>query len=403
MNSPLDAAVAAALEGRDRAGLLRRRTAWRPTGPVTVERDGREFVNFASNNYLGFTHHPRLLAALRTAVNVGSGAAGLISGHSAVHATAEQAIAEWKSCEAAILLPSGYQANLAVVQTLGAIANNGIEKGGVRFLIDKLAHASLLDAVRLGGHAFRIFPHNGLAKLERLLADAPKEQLQVILTESIFSMDGDAGDLVGLAELKRRHPFVLVVDEAHGSGIYGRHGAGLIDELGVREAVDVTVITLSKALGLAGAAVCGSAGFIQSVENFGRAYIYSTAVPPLTAELATEAVAVCREEPQHRHRVRMLAKRVRGELAAVGLIKFTDQSADSPIIPIVLGEPARALAAAESLRDEGLLVVAVRPPTVPPGTSRLRVTVSAAHTDEQIKQLIAALSLVPSPGTPGEG
>ncbi|HEX8323990.1 MAG TPA: 8-amino-7-oxononanoate synthase [Tepidisphaeraceae bacterium] len=395
MDSPLDLAIASVLAGRAQAGLLRRRTSWEPVGPVTVRRDGRDYVNFASNNYLGLTHHPRLLAALRAAPNVGSGAAGLISGHTDAHARAEAAIAAWKSCDAAILLPSGYQANLAVVQTLAAVAAavDAAPKSAdnVRFLIDKLAHASLLDAVRLTGQSFRIFPHNGLAKLERLLADAPARQTQIVLTESVFSMDGNAADLRGLAELKRRHPFVLVVDEAHGSGVYGRHGAGLIDELGVRDSVDVTVVTLSKALGLAGAAVCASTAFIRAIENFGRAYIYSTAVSPLTADLATEAVAVCRDEPQHQKRLRQLAKHVRAELNGYG---FTCAAGDSPIIPLNMGEPALALAAADRLREAGLLVVAVRPPTVPPGTSRLRITVSAAHTDDQVEQLLAAIKKI---------
>jgi 8-amino-7-oxononanoate synthase len=376
-DGPLDEVVRFALADRQANGLLRKRSTWQPTGAVTVERDGRAFVNFASNNYLGFTHHPRLLTAMRSAVNVGSGAAGLISGHSSAHALAEQTIANWKGAEAAILLPSGYQTNLAVIQTLGAIADAHKTRSGVRFLIDKLAHASLIDAVRLGGHEFRVFPHNGLAKLERLLADAPDDQMQVVLTESIFSMDGDAADLAGFADLKRRHPFVLVVDEAHGTGVYGRQGAGLIEEMNQRAAVDISVVTLSKALGLAGGAACGSAAFIQAVENFGRAYIYSTAVPPLTAMLATEAVAICRDEPHYRNRVRELARQVRSALNG----KFGCDVNDSPIIPLQVGDPHRALAAAEQLQEQGLLVVAVRPPTVPPGTSRLRVTVSAAHTD----------------------
>lgn len=387
-SSPLNEVALRALADRQSAGLLRQRSAWHPTGPVTVEDSaGRSFVNFASNNYLGFTHHPRLLAALRTAANVGSGAAGLISGHSSAHALAEETLARWKGTEAAILLPSGYQTNLAVIQTLGAIGS----EGGVRFLIDKLAHASLIDAVRIGGHEFRVFPHNGLAKLERLLADAPAKQMQVVLTESIFSMDGDAADLAGLAELKQRHPFVLVVDEAHGTGVYGQNGAGLIEELHQRAAVDISIVTLSKALGLAGGAACASAAFVRAIENFGRSFIYSTAVAPLTAMLATEAVAICRDEPQHRHRVRALAKHVRSTLHD----RFGCEINESPIIPLQVGDPHRALAAAEQLREHGLLVVAVRPPTVPPGTSRLRVTVSAAHTDEQVEQLLAALGQIP--------
>lgn len=387
MPNPLDIAIDATLADRQSAGLLRQRSPWEPTGPVTVRQEGRDYVNFASNNYLGFTHHPRLLATLRTAANVGAGAAGLISGHTDAHARAEAAIANWKSCAAAILLPSGYQANLAVVQTLAAVYG----RGRARFLIDKLAHASLLDAVRLGGHDFRVFPHNGMAKLGRLIADAPAGQTQVVLTESVFSMDGDVADFAGLTDLKSKHDFVLVVDEAHGSGVYGRHGAGMIDEADARGIVDVTVVTLSKALGLSGAAVCGSAAFVRAVENFGRAYIFSTSVSPLAADLAAEAVAICREEPQHQTRVRQLAARVRSELADRG---YDCARTDSPIVPLTMGEPARALAAAETLRAKGLLVVAVRPPTVPVGTSRLRLTLSTAHSNEQVDRLLDALRLV---------
>ncbi|MGN6506259.1 MAG: aminotransferase class I/II-fold pyridoxal phosphate-dependent enzyme [Tepidisphaeraceae bacterium] len=378
--------VRRALQSREDRALFRQRKIVEPTGPVTLSLDARPFVNFCSNNYLGLTHHPRLLAIARDAASVGAGAAGLISGHTPAHAAAEAALAAWKHTDAALLMPSGYQANLAVVQTLLGIA----EASGrpVRFLVDKLAHASLIDAVRQHDVRFRIFPHNGLSKLARLLADAPPDERQVVLTESIFSMDGDAADLRGIAELKRRHDFVLFVDEAHGSGLFGRHGAGLIDALGVSDAVDISLVTLSKALGLSGAAICGNELFIRAVQNFGRAYIYSTAVPPLAAQLAHEAVRICIDEPHLRERALQHAQHVRQALAAQG---WHVPAGESPIVPVIVGEAPRALQLADRLRDEGLLVAAVRPPTVPPATSRLRITLSAAHSDAHVARLLDAM------------
>ena len=194
-----------------------------------------------------------------------------------------QAIAAWKGTEAAILLPSGYQANLAAIQTLAAI---GKLTGGARFLVDKLTHASLIDAIRGSGEPFRIFPHNHMAKLKRLLQESDKAALQVVVTESIFSMDGDAADLRAIAELKLEHEFFLLLDEAHATGVYGPAGAGLAAEYGLRQIVDVSILTLSKALGGIGGAVCGSAVFCEALVNYGRAYLFSTGVPAAVAAAA---------------------------------------------------------------------------------------------------------------------
>jgi len=377
-----------ALDDRARRSLLRRRVPTEPLDAVHVQREGRRLVNFSSNDYLGLSHHPRMLTALRDLAATGSGAAGLITGFTTLQAEAERQLAEWKSAAAAMLLPSGYQANLAVVQTLAAAAE-AVDRP-VRFLVDKLAHASMVDAVlnAAKGRSFRVFPHNGLSKLQRLLAEAPAGELQVVLTESIFSMDGDAADLAGLAELKKQHDLVLVLDEAHATGVYGENGAGLAAELGLSDIVDISVVTLSKALGLAGGAICASAEFINAVENFGRAFIYSTAIPPATSRLLIEAIAICREEPQRRRRVRELARTVRQSLAAAGL---QIPPGDSPIIPIVLGDAAAAIAVADALREQGLLVMPVRPPTVPPGSSRLRVTLSSEHSAADIERLTTAI------------
>jgi 8-amino-7-oxononanoate synthase len=385
-SSSFAARVSLALDKRAETHLKRWRAIGNPIDATHVTVDGRRCVNFAANNYLGLTHHPAVVRAMSEAVQrygVGSGASGLVTGFTAAHASAERAVARWKGTESAVLLPSGYQANHAAVQTIAAVA----EQTGtsVRFLLDKLVHASLVDAVRASGAAFRVFPHNGLVKLERLLSDAPPGATQVVVTESIFSMDGDAADLRGLAELKRKFPFVLLVDEAHGSGVYGPAGSGLAAELGFADSVDIFVVTLSKALGLVGGAVCASAGFCDALINFGRAYVYSTSVPPALAATAEAALAVLRDEPHRQQRLRHLARAVRARLTALGVRL---PPGDSPIVPVIFGSEESALSAASDLLRAGLLVPAIRPPTVPKGTSRLRVTLSCEHTDAEIAALL---------------
>jgi 8-amino-7-oxononanoate synthase len=374
----------------DGASLLRRRRVVTPIDAVHVEVDGRRLINFASNDYLGLSHHPRVIAAMSDAAQkygAGSGAAPLITGYTPAHAEAERVIAEWKGTQAAVLFSSGYQANVALVHALADIAKRGGRE--VRFLIDKLCHASLVDAVRgVGERAFRVFPHNGIEKLSRML-EAREKTLDVILTESIFSMDGDAADLPSIAALKTEYPDVfLAVDEAHGSGVYGENGSGLASELALRDRVDATVVTLSKAIGVIGAAVCGSRSLCDVLVNLGRPYIYSTSMSAPIAAAATAAISVMRDEPQRQRRVRGLAKHVRASLIEAG---FAIAGGDSPIIPIVLGEETAALNAAGNLREQGILVLAIRPPTVPKGTSRLRLTLSSEHSDAEVKQLLDAL------------
>lgn len=367
---------------------LRRRQVVRELDSTHVLVEGVVCLNFASNNYLGLSHHPRVQAAAAQALRqhaAGAGASPLVCGYTQEHAAAEAAIARWKNTPAAVLLPSGYQAAHAAVQTLAALGS--LHPAGVRFLIDRLTHASLIDA--LGGRAdWRVFPHNHLPKLQRLLDQAPPGQLQVVVTESIFSMDGDAADLTALAKLKEQRPFLLLLDEAHGSGVYGPHGAGYAAETGLAPAVDLTLVTFSKALGVSGAALCASQVLCDAVVNWGRAYIYSTALPPAICAAIVAGIDVLHQEPHRQQRLRKLARHVRGRLSQAG---FTLPPGDSPIVPVILGQESAALHAAQRLREEGLLVVPIRPPTVPRGTSRLRITLSSEHTDEEVERLIAAV------------
>lgn len=384
----------AALDERRAKSLLRQRRVIQQDSGAIIEHEGRRYVNFSSNDYLGLRTHPRIVEAAAEATRrygAGSGASGLVSGYTPLHASAERVLAAWKGTGASVLLPSGYQTNHAVIQTLAGSA----EAAGVRvrFLLDKLVHASLIDAVRAGGLPMRVFPHNGIDKLQRLLDEADAGELQIVITESIFSMDGDAADLRALVALKRlrerrMRPFVLVVDEAHGSGVYGHNGAGYAAECGVAGDVDVFIVTLSKALGSIGGAVCASADFCAAVVNFGRAYVYSTTVPPSVPAAVEAALDVLRSEPQRQARVRALSKRVRAALRAGGIAIL---DGDSPIVPIVLGSEAAAVSEANRLMERGIFVMPIRPPTVPRGSSRLRITLSSAHTDEQVEALVHAL------------
>jgi 8-amino-7-oxononanoate synthase len=390
MPDSLDSLLDAELLRLVQSHLLRERRVVRAIDATHVEIDGRVCVNFCSNNYLGLTHHPRLVAAMRKSAEsdgVGAGAAALISGYSPQHAAAETAIVQWKTTEAAILLPSGYQANLAAIQTLAALGKPGAGQS-VRFLIDKLAHASLLDGVRGSGSHWRVYPHNGMDKLERLLAEAAENQLQVVVTESIFSMDGDAADLEGLDRLKKKHPFVLLLDEAHASGVYGRNGSGLAAERGLAEIVDVFIVTFSKAAGCMGGAICAKEKFCRAVMNLGRAYLFSTSMPAPIAAAIEAAIGVMRDEPQRRRRLRELSTSFRAKLRDRGL---DVPEGDSPIIPIIVGDESAAMELSGKLLDDQMLVGAIRPPTVARGTSRLRVTLSCEHKSEEIENLTESL------------
>jgi 8-amino-7-oxononanoate synthase len=376
------------LEQLRHACQFRSRQLIEPLDPTHILLDGRRLINFASNDYLGLTHHPNVIRAASDATGrygAGSGAAPLITGYTPAHQAAEVAIAHWKGAASAVVLSSGYQANHAAVQTFAAVATSTGRT--VRFLLDKLSHASLVDAVRATGTDFRVFPHNHLAKLARLLRESPSDQLQVVVTESIFSMDGDAADLEGLARLKREHPFALLLDEAHSSGVYGENGSGLPHELGFADLPDVSIVTLSKAIGCAGGAVCGSTPFCEALVNLARPYIFSTALPPGVAAAAAAAIDVMTSEPRRQKRVRESARFVRSELAAQG---FALPPGDSPIIPIVLGNETAALGAAAQMLEKGILCLAIRPPTVPRGASRLRVTISSEHSDDDLAALLTA-------------
>ena len=346
--------------------------------------DGRQVLNFASNDYLGLASHPEIVAAMKSAVDewgAGSGASRLITGSMSPHRNLENTIALLKDCEAALSFSTGYAAAVATV--------SGLMRKGDTVILDKLAHASLIDGARLSGATVRVFPHNGLAKLERLLDSSVRESGRVlIITESVFSMDGDVALLDEIISLKKKYGALLLVDEAHGLGVYGERGLGLIEHLGCGDDVDIHMGTLGKATGVAGGYIASSQSIIDLVVNKGRAFIYSTAPPPAQAVAATKALEILTtgEGKERRETLWSNIEKLTSMLAVVR--KLTPSSA---IIPWMVGEVDAAVELSNRLLESGFFVPAIRYPTVPRGTARLRITVTANHTEADLSRLAEVL------------
>jgi 8-amino-7-oxononanoate synthase len=367
-----------------------------PQGPE-VKIVGRDLVNFSSNDYLGLAADPILRQAAIAAIEefgVGAGASRLISGTQTPHVILETTLAKWKRAPAALCFSSGYA---AAVGTLPALAS----KDDV-VILDKLCHASLIDGARLSGATLRVFPHNHLGKLESHLDWARREHPDarvVVVTESIFSMDGDRAPLRELVELKKRFGATLLLDEAHAVGVVGPHGRGLAAELGVEEQIDVQLGTLSKSLGVSGGYVCGSRSLIDWLINRARAFIFSTAPPPALAAAASAAIRFLLSDEGEARR-KLLWRRVVQfrKILPAGGAAFGNPGA--AIIPWLVGEEHRALDVAEALQREGFFVPAIRYPTVAKGAARLRITISAAHSALQIASLGEAIGRLVAQETP---
>ncbi|HUE38893.1 MAG TPA: 8-amino-7-oxononanoate synthase [Candidatus Binatia bacterium] len=340
---------------------------------VTV--DGRPAILLCSNNYLGLATDPEVIQAACEAAErygAGSGSSRLISGTLALHGALEERIAQWKGAERALVFASGYHANLGVIQAL-------VGRGDL-VLSDELNHASLIDGCRLSRAEVRVYPHKDLDRLASELVGARSRRV-LIVTDSIFSMDGDRAPLVEICALAERHGAAVMVDEAHATGLLGERGSGLVEELGLRGRVLVEMGTLSKALGSFGAYVAGSSSLIELLVNRARTFIFTTGLPPAAVGAARAAIDIVEREPRRRAQVWNHARAVHAAIAGAGIEM---PPLESPILPIVLGEEDRTMKACERLLERGVFVQGIRPPTVPPGTSRLRVTVMANHTDEQI-------------------
>lgn len=361
------------LEARDLRRHLRQVEDVLPGGRIRV--DGQVLLNLSSNDYLGLSQDPRLIAAAREAAahwGVGAGASRLVVGHLALHEEVEARVAAFKETEAAVIFSTGYMANLGVISALMG--------PGDTVFCDKLNHASIYDGIKLSGAKLARYPHRDLDRLEALLKKAgPGKKL--LVTDSIFSVDGDLAPLGGLVKLKERYGAVLMVDEAHATGVLGPGGAGLAEALGLAHRIDVHLGTFSKALGSLGGYVAGDRRLIDYLHNRARSFIYSTAMPPPVLGAIGAALNLVAQEPERRNYLLAEAATFRRELAEAG---FDILGSATQIIPALVGDNAPTLEFAARLRQRGLMAVALRPPTVPPGRSRVRFSLSAAHSREDL-------------------
>jgi 8-amino-7-oxononanoate synthase len=352
-----------------------------------IEVGGHRLINFSSNDYLGLANDPRLREAAIAAIGefgVGAGASRLISGTQSPHLRLERALAKWKGTESALCFSSGYAAALGMIPAL-------VSKSDV-VLLDKLCHASLIDGAKLSGAILRVFPHNHLGKLESHLEWArrghPGKRI-LIVTESVFSMDGDRAPLRQIVELKKRFGALLMLDEAHAVGVIGANGRGLASVENLNEDVDVQMGTLSKALGATGGYICGSRNLIEWLINRARSFIYSTAPAPGVAAAALAAVNFLSSTEGEERRL-LLWKKI-NLLRELLPMNAKGSNASSAIFPWIVGDEQAALDLASALQNEGFLVPAIRYPTVAKGSARLRITVTAAHEEDQIRSLCEAI------------
>ena len=373
----LDDALADGLAARAARGRLRQRHASHHAG-VELLRDGRRFINFCGNDYLGLSDHPALRGALAGAGRAGSGASPLVTGFAPEHAELEAVIADFTGREAALVFSTGFAANVGSIDALLGRAD--------RAVCDALNHASLIDGVRLSGAGKAIYPHADLTAAEQALqTPAPRT---LLISDHVFSMDGDVADAAGLARLAADAGAHLMLDEAHGSGVLGPDGRGVAGTLD-QAALPILVGTFGKAFGCAGAFVAGSRVLIEHLVNHARSQIYSTALPPAVAAAAAAGVRTAQSDAWRREALFERIAQFRAGARRLGLALCPS---DTPIQPLVLGDDRTAVAWSEALAAQGQLVSAIRPPTVPEGTARLRITVSAAHTAAQVDGLLAALA-----------
>jgi 8-amino-7-oxononanoate synthase len=354
-----------------------------------IHVSARRLLNLSSNDYLAFASEPAIIEAgiqALKSLGTGAGASRLVTGHTPAHAQCEAAFAYLKHAEAALVFPTGYMANLGVITALAGPDD--------LIISDKANHASLLDAARFTGATHRVFPHANYEKLERLLenADAKKPRRTLIVTDSVFSMDGDTADLPRLADLAQRHDAILIVDEAHATGVLGASGAGLCELQNVTDKVHVVISTASKALGCAGGIVTASQLIVDTLINKARPFIYTTGLPPAVASMITQALDLVRTQPQRRLRLHDLSERARREIDALNRFpRVTSQGPVTPIIPIIVRTAENALALARHLSAHNIHAPAIRPPTVAPGASRVRISLRCDLHDDDITQLVNAL------------
>jgi len=364
---------------RDASLYRRLRRVEGDQGPTLI-LDGREVINFSSNNYLGIANHPNLAAAAKQAIDrygCGSGASRLISGNMALHEELEAKLAELKGTEAGLVFNSGFQANTGILSTLTG-------EGDVIFS-DALNHASIIDGCRLSRAKTLIYAHRDLDQLAAALKQAANSRRKLIVTESIFSMDGDEAPLAGIVDLAEKHGAMVMVDEAHATGLFGANGAGVVAKLNLGDRVLVQMGTLGKALGGFGAYVAGSRSLRELLINRCRSFIFTTSLPPAVMAMAIAAIDLVKCEPERRERLWSNCRILSDGLRAQG---FHLGASASPVLPLIIGDAGKCMRFSEQLLSRGIFAQGIRPPTVPEGTSRLRITVMATHTRAHIDRAL---------------
>ena len=382
MNS-MDAILQAQLDQRHKQFLYRHRTNVASGCDSVLQVEGKSLVNFCSNDYLGLAGHPDIAVALKSAVDqygTGSGASHLISGHSTAHQQLEEQLAEFTGRPRALLFSTGYMANMGVINALVGRHDLVLE--------DQLNHASLLDGGHLSRADYKRYKHNNMQQLDYLLEQSTASR-KLIVTDGVFSMDGDLAPLPEMSALAAQHSGWLMVDDAHGMGVLGATGGGIVEQQGLTvEQVPVLMGTLGKSFGTFGAFIAGSEALIETLIQFARTYIYTTALPPAIACASSASLQIVHREHWRREHLQSLIQRFRAGAEQLGLQLMDSQT---PIQPVLINNDQRVMEINQQLRSKGFMVGAIRPPTVPAGSGRLRITLSANHSNQQIDQLLDAL------------
>jgi len=348
--------------------------------------DGRKVLNFCSNNYLGLADDPRLGAAATASIvaeGFGAGASRLVCGNFSSHQKLEDCIAKFKGTERALLFNTGYIANMGIISSLYG-------RGDMIFS-DKLNHASIIDGILLSGAEYKRYAHADMESLAAMLKAAPESVKKLIITDSVFSMDGDIAPLPAIVALAKKYSAAVMVDEAHGLGVLGRNGKGAVEHFGLEGQVDIQMGTFSKAAGSFGAYCCGSARLIDFLINKARSFIYTTGLPPNVAAASLKGLEIIVKEPQRREKMWENTKFITNGLKEMG---FDTLNTQTPIIPIVVKDSSLSVDFSEKLLAAGIFVSAIRPPTVPANTARLRVTVMATHTTEDLNRLLSIVKTI---------
>lgn len=369
------------LEQIKQSNLYRKLGYFNPDASSAENSDGKPVINFASNNYLGLAQDRRIIQAAHEALDVygaGSGASRLICGTTPIHLELEQQLAIFKGQEASLVFPTGFMANIGVITSL-------MDGKDDLIIADRLIHASLVDACRASQALFRVYPHGDVDALSKILQRYPAKRRTMVITDGVFSMDGDIAPLKELCNLAKLHNAWVMVDDAHGTGVLGMHGKGTAEYCNVEQDVHIHMGTLSKACGGLGGFIAGSGELIELVINKARSFIYTTGIAPSVCGAGIEALKIIKSEPWRRERLKNLSKYVRNELSLAG---FTVLDGITPIIPVLLGNSELAMKYAQYLGEHGLLVPGIRYPTVHRGQERLRICLQATHSDQEIKCLL---------------